>query len=496
MEGTRQSILDQVMAWVTTSQEGNDASRRNTYWLYGPPGIGKTSLAHSICTKLHNREQLAGMFFCRRDDPNLSEPRNILPTLINKLAGTLPPFRTIVAKRLRNNPNLTPGSMKGTLLLDFICSLPRYLKRTLVFVIDALDECGDIQERLDILRALNDVAAHARWLKIIITSRPEVDIQRFLDTPTLSSSHLRYDLATDQEAGADLRTFAQSQFNLVASRWHLSTPWPEESLFERSIARADGLFIFIKTIVLALEHCKDDPTEFLKATLQDSAGTGLTSLNGLYSSILKAQIRHNKDKFQQVIGVLLTTAPHRPLCKETIAELAGVRPNLVKKWVNDLSPLLYKDKGANQEIRVRHVSIYDFFLSTTCHHNYRVNLHDVNTQLGIACLETLVEQLRFNICDLDDSRLPNAAVKDLPSRIKKHISDALQYSSLYWSNHLCFTPDGGDQRVLGWLKKFFEGLHPVFWIEVLSIMEMVAVGAPSLRRVISWVKVSTPPACC
>jgi hypothetical protein len=82
-------------------------------------------------------------------------------------------------------------------------------------------------------------------------------------------------------------------------------------------------------------------------------------------------------------------------------------------------------------------------------------------------------------------------LKDLPSRIKKNISDALQYSSLYWSNHLCFAPDGGDQHVLGWLKKFSEGLHPVLWIEVLSIMEMVPVGAPSLRRVISWVKVST-----
>jgi hypothetical protein len=71
----------------------------------------------------------------------------------------------------------------------------------------------------------------------------------------------------------------------------------------------------------------------------------------------------------------------------------------------------------------------------------------------------------------------------------------LQYSSHYWSNHVCFTPDDGDQRVWRCLKEFFEGVYPVFWIEVLSIMGMVPIGAPSLRRLISWVRVSTARVC-
>ena len=125
MEGTRQSILNEIMCWVAGPQEKNETLRGNTYWLYGSPGIGKTSLAHSICASIHDRGQLAGAFFCRRDDPNLSKPRNILPTLINKLAGIFPPFRTVVANRLRNDPNLNPGSMKGSIFLDFIRDLPR-----------------------------------------------------------------------------------------------------------------------------------------------------------------------------------------------------------------------------------------------------------------------------------------------------------------------------------------------------------------------------------
>ena len=234
MDGTRQFLLDQITDWVAKSGQEN-ALQRNAYWIYSSPGIGKTSLAHSICASLHKRNHLAGAFFCRRDDPNLSEPINILPTFIHKLAMLFPPFRTIVAKHLRDDPNLTPESMKASLFIDFIRSLPRHPEHTLVFVIDALDECGDAQSRPCLLRVLTNAAAQAPWLKIIITSRTKVDIQHFFDTLT-QSSYLPYDLATDRDSSADLRAFARSQFDLVATHWHLDAPWPGESDFNRVIS--------------------------------------------------------------------------------------------------------------------------------------------------------------------------------------------------------------------------------------------------------------------
>src|SRR5258708_11030777 len=310
MDGTRQSLLNHTVDWVTKISGQESVQRSNTYWFYGSPGIGKTTLAHSICANLHERSLLAGAFVCRRDDPNLSEPLNILPTFIHKLAILFPPFRTIVAKHLRDDPNLTPQSMKGSLFLDFIRSLPRHPEHALVFVIDALDECGDHRSRPGLLKVLTTAATQAPWLKIIITSRTEVAIQHFFDTLT-QTSHL-YDLATDQDASADLQTFARTQFDLVASIRHLDTPWPKESDFNRIISRANGLFLFIKTLVLALERC-EDPEEFLKAALQDSTGTGLESLYELYSSILKTQIVHQNAEFRRMIGVL-TTSPYRALC--------------------------------------------------------------------------------------------------------------------------------------------------------------------------------------
>ena len=490
MDDTRKSLLNQIMDWVANKSGQESVLQRNTYWFYGSPGIGKSSLAHSICANLDEQKHLAGAFFCRRDDPILSEPINILPTFIYKLAMTFPPFRIIVAKHLRDHSNLTPESMEDSLFFDLIRSLPHHPEHPLVFVIDALDECGDAQSRARLLEVLTNAAAQASWLKIIITSRPEVDIQHFFDT--LAKSSYLYDLATDQDASADLQTFARSQFDLVASDWHLETPWPKESDFNRVISRAKGLFIFIKTLVLALKDC-EDPEEGLKAALQESSGTGLESLYELYSSILKTQNVHHTADFQRVVRVLLTTSPYRALCDETIAELAEVKPNLVKKWVDALSSLLYRDEAANRGIRVRHLSVYDFLVSDRC--DFQVNIRDANVQLGIDCFRVMTTQLRFNICKFEDSRVANADVRDLPTRLKQNVSAPLQYSCLYWSNHLCFSSDNRHQWVLvfGSLKKFFEGMYPLFWIEVLSIMGMVPLGVPSLRRLLSLVSVSASP---
>jgi len=487
MDGTRKSILEQTIAWVSDGLGQTDG--RNTYWIYGVPGIGKTSLAHSICASLHDKQQLAGAFFCRRDDQELKEPRNILPTLIHKLAILFPPFRSIVAGCLRNDPNVRPESMRPTLFLDFIRNLPRPPKKTLVFVIDALDECGGPESRPGVLQALTDATACAPWLKVIITSRQEVDIQRFFDSPT-QLPHLRCDLTADEETTSDLRIFAKHRFDKVASTRHLQSPWPEPSLFDKLISRAEGLFIFIETLARALVDC-EDATELLTRTLHDSVSPGLASLYGLYASIVSARRASTSVKFRRVVGVLLIAAPYRPLCDETIAELAGAKPDLVKMWVDDLGSMFYRDEGASGGIRVRHLSISDFFVSDNCQGDYQVNLREANVELGIACLEKMVEQLRFNICGLEDSRLANADVKGLASRIKENISDALQYSSLYWSNHLCFAPDTREGRLLDMLRKFFEGPYALYWVEVLSIMGMLGIGVPRLRELTSeLIKVS------
>ena len=326
MEGTRKTLLGQTIAWVTNEPGQTDG--RNTYWIYGLPGIGKTSIAHSICASLHDKEQLAGEFFCQRDDQELRDSRNILPTLIRKLAMLFPPYRSIVAEYLRDYPNGTTESMQPTIFIESIRKLARLPKKTLVFVIDALDECGSTQSRSGILNALTEATSHAPWLRVIITSRPEVDIQRFFDGAA-QLSHYRYDLITNKETIPDLQNFAEHRFISVASRRCLQSTWLKRLVLDRVVSQAAGLFIFVETLTLAIEHCHE-PSKLLGAILQDSSSPGSVALCGLYSRIVRARRVQRNAEFRRVIGVLLITAPYRPLCEETIAELAGVRPDVVK----------------------------------------------------------------------------------------------------------------------------------------------------------------------
>ena len=72
------------------------------------------ALAHSICAGLHERNHLAGAFFCQRDDRKLNKAGNILPTLIYKLAVLFPPFQCLLAECLCDNPTLTiPSKHNG-----------------------------------------------------------------------------------------------------------------------------------------------------------------------------------------------------------------------------------------------------------------------------------------------------------------------------------------------------------------------------------------------
>jgi hypothetical protein len=177
-------------------------------------------------------------------------------------------------------------------------------------------------------------------------------------------------------------------------------------------------------------------------------------------------------------------------CAKRRLQAGGSEIPSCQKWVCDLSSILCRDGGTNGRIRDRHLSISDFFVSGDYHCDYKVNLGEANVRLSISC-KTMVDQLRLNICKLEDSRFASADAKDLQSLIEQNISDS---SPLYWSNHLCFTTDNGDHCMWAILKEFIGGLHPLFRIEVLGFMGIVFIGAPSLRGVISWAKFSAAPA--
>ncbi|KAF8598899.1 hypothetical protein BDV93DRAFT_478129, partial [Ceratobasidium sp. AG-I] len=105
--GTRTKILDEIYAWSQDS-----ATFSKLLWVYGQAGMGKSSIASSVCQKLSDQGDLSASFFCKRDDPNLRTPGQILNTLVYNLASQHKPYGQAVASAIENNVQL-PDSPIG-----------------------------------------------------------------------------------------------------------------------------------------------------------------------------------------------------------------------------------------------------------------------------------------------------------------------------------------------------------------------------------------------
>jgi hypothetical protein len=489
------TLLRDIVEWALGPQAKNVArpafNHGNVYWIYGMPGIGKTSIAQSLCTRLQNRARLGGTFFCRRYDRGLSDPKGVIQMIIFQLATAWEPYAKLVTEKLRkkqSNQDLPDEELLSS-LLKLLESVPNRPLHPLVVVIDALDQCGDAWARKQVLNSLTKAASRVSWLKLIITSRPEDDIQKFFKEFG-TSNYQCSNLDQDQEAANDLRLFASSGFDSVA--WYRTLPdgTQREGLLDKIVERSGGLFIFIDTICRFMKDV-DDIEGFLKeieaytATSDDA----LVHLYDLYSKIVQSQIKEPDENFSSVIGVIAVSTSYRLLCDETIAKLLNLDPATVRSWVDRLDSLLCRDKDDKAGVYARHSSVIDYFTGSNCLPKLQINTQRAHRQLGQACVNIMIQELKFNICELEDSLIRNQDVYDLNGRINRSISDALQYSCMYWSNHICHPSQTPGPESYETLDRFVEDSRLLYWLEVLSLMEHVEGGESALQRVLLWAQV-------
>jgi hypothetical protein len=285
--------------------------------------------------------------------------------------------------------------------------------------------------------------------------------------------------------------FTEKQFASAASRRKLPKDWPGKALINTIVDCSGGLFEFIVTARLLLEEA-NDPEGLLKQMIAEVPKDTPNSLYKLYSFVLQSHIMDATGEIRSVIGAILAAESYQRIGEETIAKLMGLDANMVKTWIDKISPLFYRNEEKRGGVYARHLSIWDFLTSQSCPPEFRVDIKQAHAQVGLACLDTMIQELRFNICELESSLVANKDVKDLAERVQKNISNALQYSCIYWSNHVCHSADKGEPQIYEALDKFTEGSRLLYWIESLSVMGIVPSGESALRRILLWAKVSEP----
>ncbi|KIM20013.1 hypothetical protein M408DRAFT_334177 [Serendipita vermifera MAFF 305830] len=490
MDGTRTHIINNTVLWATKlSTQGLPPENSNPdgmLWIYGMPGIGKTAIAHSICRQLQESKQLGGSFFCRRDDPARSETKSVLPTLIYRLAGIFGPYRNQVVQALQEDPQLTPKSSSGEFFLSTLQSLEAQPPRALVLVVDALDECGEPATRRQLLEYLLKAYRCNKWLKAIVISRPENDIQSFFNSNGIAG----LDLGQDDHSRTDIRHFTQFRMKMVADERQVSQhpePWVGESRLSRIVNRSGGLFIFVDTLSQYLMKYRN-PKPPLDRLLEGPSEEASIELHKLYLAAIESRVNSEEAESRLIARAVIGAAPHRALCDEAIAAFIGLECGIVSSWVDDLSSLLYRDSKIRGGIRVRHISILEYLTGAVCPLDFRVDTKQANVELGIYSLQTMMRELRFNICGLETSCLPNSSIKDLNERVQRNISDTLQYSCLHWASHLCSNLDATSKEIREGLNEFLKSERILYWLEVLSTMGEVPAASTALRNIIACSK--------
>jgi len=180
LENTRVDLLNGIYRWA------KDSSSPPIFWLSGWAGTGKSTISRTVASTFFNQGCLGASFLFSRDEDDLRKVRKLFTTLASQLAINIPSLRDHIIEAIETSPNIANQNLKDQweiLVLQPLSKLVKFASQTLIFVLDALDECENKDEISLILRLLSQVKSlrniHCR---IFLTSRPDLPIRCGFDS--------------------------------------------------------------------------------------------------------------------------------------------------------------------------------------------------------------------------------------------------------------------------------------------------------------------------
>ncbi len=168
----RQWLKNIVEDWRISSNENP------VFLLLGSPGIGKSCFA---ANQLHYNSNVVCGVFCEWDKESQRDPRNLIKTIVFKLASKLPDYRKVLLNRFECRGRDFIHSLNSSDLFEILLSQPLSElidggRERKIIIIDGLDEAGSLGNN-ELAKVLSKFAhSLPHWIKLLITSRPESDI--------------------------------------------------------------------------------------------------------------------------------------------------------------------------------------------------------------------------------------------------------------------------------------------------------------------------------
>ena len=488
LDGTRTDILDKVFDWVNNT----DAAAPRIYWLYGQAGKGKSAIAHTIALQAQNLGMLGSCFCFSHVRQNEGLHVKIFPTIARDLADCDLRLRLLLAEVIANNRALRDTVDIAEQWQKFIVEPLSRLKGSstgnAVVVIDALDESGGEATRATFLQVL--AAWDARLpanIRILLTSRPLVDIREVLSTAQHVRAMSLDDIDVERSMG-DIR--------LYISTWlkSLGNTFSDENL-QQLAAKSDGVFEWARlTCDFISQRIRVVAQKRLREIMSHAPGDGRTLLDAMYTTFLKELTRGSSDVltvFCSVMRQLLWLKKPLPISSLDFMRARFPREDdhyPVGDILQLMASLLSGTNEACTPVHPLHASFYDFLLDENQSGEFFIQQGDVHRDLAVASLSVMQAGLRFNICGLETSYVPNLEVADLEKRVEENIPPHLLYACQFWATHLKGARfDGEVAKLVGWL---VTGEQMMFWLEALGVSKLIKEAYWALSSAERWLQVS------
>ncbi|KAG9092921.1 hypothetical protein FS749_015339 [Ceratobasidium sp. UAMH 11750] len=481
--GTRVPVLEALVNWA------NDEAGAKVYWMNGMAGTGKTTIACSLCYTLKDTNQLAASFFCSRQLPGCRDVSRIVPTLAYQLARRSPIFKHQLCQVLEDDPDICSVDVARQfemLINEPLRKMDQAIQEDrMVIVVDALDECSDSSGAQLVLDALFQFAADLP-VKFFVTCRPDPTLfDRVSSEKQAVPSIFHLHNIEHSVIQADIETY------LTAELAPIGVSGREIKLLAE---RSGKLFIYAATAVQYIRptNARVDPQSRLQTVLgvaPKSSGKIHERLDELYTTILSAALENMALEPSEVANIRLVLhtvlCAREPMTIEALACLLGLKSaKEARLALEPLGSVLYVS-DCHLPLSTLHASFPDYMRDQERSKQFWFDPATHHDILSRQCFATMKDLLRFNICSLESSFVPDEDVPDFSNQVEKAIPRHLFYACRYWSEHLVQSCSVHLHTPM--LVEFLRD-RVLFWMEVMSLKKCMELGASILPGIYGWMK--------
>jgi hypothetical protein len=226
-------------------------------WMYGPAGVGKSTIAQSCAKEAASHGVLGASFFFSRDN-GVVDPARFFTTIAQQLSTKMSEYRAILETKVRLDPALPTKTLdiqiQELIVAPFLeLSESNTPKQSRAVIVDGLDECNGDSPQSEIVELVAEsVAKHGGKIPLLwlFFSRPERHIDDAFSEESTFPLCWQVELSVSRDLDGEIRIYLRGHLRLRRGKSSSSASlWPSDDDLDKLVEMVAGLFIYASSLV-------------------------------------------------------------------------------------------------------------------------------------------------------------------------------------------------------------------------------------------------------